>query len=153
MLSATKTSFFLDNYLLEESGLPVCEIKMSIWSENAVINIDDKEAKFHKRGVINNEYLLDYNGQTLASASGRSLFKSEFFITLKDKHLSLTPQNWLSMNFVIRQDDQTVGSIYRKGIFLQKRYADLPVDWPLVLKAFIFTLVLTAWKNSDAAAG
>ncbi len=48
--------------------------------------------------------------------------------------------------------DKQIGGIYPLGLFSRRANIDLPTEWPLPTKAFLFWLALLMWKQEQSAA-
>jgi hypothetical protein len=48
--------------------------------------------------------------------------------------------------------DKQIGSVYPAGHFTRRSMIDLPGDWPLATRIFVFWLVFVMWRRQQAAA-
>jgi hypothetical protein len=58
----------------------------------------------------------------------------------------------LSRRFGLFDGERQLGSVYPLGIFTRRSNIDLPSDWPLPIRAFVFWLAFIIWKRQNAAA-
>jgi hypothetical protein len=54
--------------------------------------------------------------------------------------------------FDLFDGEKQIGSIYPLGIFTRRSNIDLPDDWPLAIRVFLFWLAFIIWKRQHQAA-
>ena len=152
MLEAVPNNFFANNFRLEEGGQLLGEVGASLWRDKATLEVQDGTYEFYREGQFIGDFVLEHNGNILARASKPSAFKNRFEVELPNRHLVLRKLGPLSRRFGLFEGETQVGSVYPLGIFTRRSNIDLPGDWPLPLRVFVFWLVFIIWKRQNAAA-
>jgi hypothetical protein len=152
MLEAVPKNIFSSTFLLEEEARLLGEVGASLWRERATLEIQDGTYELYREEQFVGDFVLEHNGNILARASKPSAFKNRFEVELPNRHLVLRKLGPLSRRFGLFEGDKQVGGIYPLGIFTRRSSIDLPGDWPLPLRVFVFWLAFIIWKRQQAAA-
>jgi hypothetical protein len=152
MLEAVPSNIFSSTFRLEEEGRLLGEVNASLWRDKARLEIQDGTYEFFREGQFGGDFVLEHNGNILARASKPSAFKNRFEVELPNRHLILRKTAALSRNFALFDGEKQVGGVYPLGIFTRRSNIDLPGDWPLPLRVFVFWLAFIIWKRQNAAA-
>jgi len=97
-------------------------------------------------------FLLECNGSVLFRAHKPSAFKRSFELKHGGERYTVAAKSMWSRVYVLRQGSRVVGRIDRPSWWSQRAEADLPEDLPLVLRAFLVSLVLLMWRREGAGA-
>jgi hypothetical protein len=152
MLEAVPSNIFSSTFRLEEQGRLLGEVNASLWRDKARLEIQDGTYEFFREGQCGGDFVLEHNGNILARASKPSAFKNRFEVELPNRHLIFRKKAVLSRSFALFDGEKQVGSVYPVGIFTRRSNIDLPSDWPLPLRVFVFWLAFIIWKRQNAAA-
>jgi hypothetical protein len=159
MLEAIPTNLFATKFWLQQDNKLLGEIGAAFWGENARLDLEDGSYGLYRDGLLGGDYVLERKGEILARASKRSAFKNNFEVQLPDRRLELRrPSAWswnrlrLTRNaprFDLFDAEEPVGSIYPVGAFTRHTIIDLPDNWSLPIRAFLFWLAYTSWKSQS----
>jgi hypothetical protein len=138
MLEAIPTNIFSSNFRLQQNDNLLGEVEASIWRDRAVLEIGEGTYQLYREGQFSGDFVLEHNGNVVARARKPSLFRNQF-----------AP---LSRRFGLFDGERQLGSVYPLGIFTRRSNIDLPSDWPLPIRAFVFWLAFIIWKRQNAAA-
>ena len=152
MLEAVPSNIFSSSFRLEEEGRLLGEIGASLWRDKATLEIQDGTYELYREGQFVGDFVLEHNGNILARASKPSAFRNRFDVELPNRRLMLRKLGALSRRFGLFDGDRQVGGVYPLGIFTRRSSIDLPAEWPLPLRVFVFWLAFIIWKRQNAAA-
>lgn len=152
MLEAIPKNFFsTDFHLLQENKL-LGEVDTSIWREKARLELEDGTYQLFREGYFSGDYFLEHKGNVVARASKPSAFQSRFDIELAGRMIVLRKLSPWNRRFGLFDGEQQIGSISPLGAFTRRTNIDLPGDWPLPIRVFVFWLAFVIWKRQQAAA-
>jgi hypothetical protein len=152
MLEAVPSNIFSSNFRLEEEGRLLGEVGASLWRDKGTLEIQDGTYELYREGQFVGDFVLEHNGNILARASKPSAFRNRFEVELPNRRLVLRKLGALSRRFGLFDGEKQVGGVYPLGIFTRRSNIDLPRDWPLPLRVFVFWLAFIVWKRQNAAA-
>jgi hypothetical protein len=152
MLEAIPTNIFSSNFRLQQNDNLLGEVEASIWRDRAVLEIGEGTYQLYREGQFSGDFVLEHNGNVVARARKPSLFRNQFEVELPNQLLLLRKLTPLSRRFGLFDGERQLGSVYPLGIFTRRSNIDLPSDWPLPIRAFVFWLAFIIWKRQNAAA-
>jgi hypothetical protein len=152
MLEAVPTNIFSSNFRIQQDGNLLGEIETSIWRDRARLEIGEGTYLFYREGQFSGDFVLEHNGNVVARARKPSAFRNQFEVELPNQLLVLRKISWLNRGFALFDGERQLGSIYPLGIFTRRSNIDLPSEWPLPIRAFLFWLAFIIWKRQNAAA-
>jgi hypothetical protein len=151
VLEAIPTNLFSTNFRLQQQDKLVGEIDTSIWREEARLELEDGSYELYRQGFHSGDFVLERNGKVISRATKPSVFENRFEVELPDRHLVLRKTSIWYRRFGLFDGDKQIGSIYPLGIFSRRSNIDLPADWPLGIRIFLFWLAFLIWKRQNAA--
>jgi hypothetical protein len=152
MLEAIPSDFFGSNFRLQQQDKLLGEVSASMWRCKARLELEDGTYELHRDGAFRGDFLIERNGNVVARATKPSALRSKFEIELPNRHLVLRKLSVWNRRFGLFDGAKQIGSIYPLGMFSRRAKIDLPAEWPLPTKVFLFWLVLLMWKQEQAAA-
>jgi hypothetical protein len=152
MLEAVPNNFFSSNFRLEEEGRLLGEVSASLWRDKATLEIQDGTYQFYREGQFSGDFVLEHNGNILARASKPSAFRNRFDVELPNRRLVLRKVAAFRRRLGLFDGEKPIGSVYPLGIFTRRSNIDLPSDWPLPIRVFVFWLAFIVWKRQDSMA-
>lgn len=153
MLIAKRKGFFSRSYeIMDESEQPVIELAIKGLSLKASFTFNKLDYEFKSNGMFSSTYEMLESGMVVGSAELVSVLKSNYILDLSGRKLRLEKQGILSKDFAVFFGDFIQGSVYPQSTFSPLANIDLPEDWPIPYKMFIFWLVLNQWVQMEAAA-
>jgi hypothetical protein len=152
MLEAIPTNIFSSNFRLQQNDNLLGEVEASIWRDRAVLEIGEGTYQLYREGQFSGDFVLEHNGNVVARARKPSLFRNQFEVELPNQLLLLRKLTPLSRRFGLFDGERQLGSVYPLGIFTRRSNIDLPSDWPLAIRVFVFWLAFVIWKRQNAAA-
>jgi hypothetical protein len=88
----------------------------------------------------------------VARAIKPSSFRDKLAVQFGSRSIELKKLRWTSRKFGLFDGDTQVGTIYPRGMFTKRTHIDLPSEWPLAERVFMFWLVFVMWKRDSQAA-
>ncbi len=152
MLEAIPTNIFASNFRLQQNDNLLGEIDASIWRDRAVLEIGEGTYQLYREGQFSGDFVLEHNGNVVARARKPSVFRNQFEVELPNQLLVLRKLSPMTRRFGLFDGERQLGSVYPLGIFTRRSNIDLPSDWPLAIRVFVFWLAFVIWKRQNAAA-
>ena len=152
MLEAIPTNFVASNFRLEQDSQLVGELDPSMWRCKATLELEEGTYNLYREKVFGGDYLLEHNGNVIARAEKVSVFRDKFAVQIGARVLEFKKLRWTTRKFGLFDGKQQVGGIYPRGIFTKRTSIDLPQEWPLANRVFMFWLALLMWKRDSQAA-
>ena len=152
MLEAIPTSVLSSNFRLEQESKLVGELDPSIWRCKATLELEDGTYTLYRESAFGGDYLMERNGNIVARAVKISMLRDKFAVQVGTRSLELKKISWKSRNFGLFDGDRQIGIIAPQGFFSKRSNIDLPQEWPLASRVFMFWLALLMWKRDSAAA-
>ncbi|MDP9201581.1 MAG: hypothetical protein M3P26_06570 [Gemmatimonadota bacterium] len=152
MLEAIPTNIFSTTFRLQQQNQLLGEVATSIWREKGRLELEDGTYKTYREGLFSGDFLLEHNGKVVARASKPSALQNRFEVELPNRRLVLRKLSVWNRRFGLFDGEQQIGSIYPLGVFTRRSNIDLPADWPLAIRVFLFWLAFVIWKRQNQAA-
>ena len=151
MLEAIPTDIFATNIRLQQQNKLLGEVDTSVWRDKARLELEDGTYQLSREGLCSGDFLLERNGNVVARATKPSALQNRFEVELPNRNLVLRKLSVFSRRFGLFEGEKQIGSIYPLGIFRRRANIDLPTDWPLATRIFLFCLAFLMWKRQQAA--
>lgn len=152
MLEAVPKNILSTNFRLQQHNQLVGEVETSIWREKAQLELEDGTYQLYREGPFSGDFLLEHNGKVVARASKPSALQNRFEVELPNRKLVLRKLSPWNRRFGLFEGEKQVGSIYPLGIFTRRSNIDLPTEWSLAQRIFLFWLAFLIWKRQSQAA-
>ncbi len=152
MLEAVPTNLFSTNFRLEQESQLVGELDPSLWRSKATLELEDGTYNLYRETALGGDYLLEHNGTIVSRASKLSVFRDKFAVQVGNKLVELRKLKWATRKFGLFDGDTQLGGIYPQGLFTKRASIDLPKEWPLANRVFMFWLAFLMWKRDSQAA-
>ena len=152
MLEAIPTDFFSTNFRLEQENELVGELDPSIWRCKATLELHEGTYNLYREKTLGGDYLLERNGNVVARAEKLSVFRDKFAVLFDNQVIELKKLRWTSRKFGLFDGHRQIGTISPRGFFTKRADIDLPGEWPLANRIFMFWLVFLMWKRESQAA-
>ena len=146
MLVAVRPLFSMTSFSFVEDGKVVGEMERSLWRETAELDLDDGHYSFYRDQVIGGDYVIEHKGQTLARASRPSWWRSNLDVELFKRSVKLRRPSIFVRRFGVFEGGRRVGIIY-PGWITGRAKIDLPDDWTVLDRAFLFWLCSLMWRR------
>jgi len=152
MLEAIPTDIFATNFRLQQQNNLVGEVDTSVFREKARLELEEGTYELYREGRFSGDFLLERNGNIVARATKPSALQNRFEVELPNRNLVLRKLSAFSRRFGLFEGEKQIGSIYPAGIFTRRANIDLPADWPLATRIFLFWLAFLMWRRRKRAA-
>ena len=152
MLEAIPKSIFSTRFRLHQQNQLLGEVDTSMWREKARLELAEGSYQLYRLGHFGGDFVLEHDGQLVASASKPSAFQCTFEVELPNRRLVLRKPSVWNRRFGVFEGEKQIGSIYPLGVFTSRTNIDLPDDWPLPIRVFLFWLAFLMWKRQQSAA-
>ena len=153
MLEAVPKNIFANNFYLQQQNRVLGEIDNSIWREKGQLELQEGKGTYllYRERYFGGDFVLERNGTVVARASKPSALYNTFEVKLPDRRVVLRKPSVWNRRFNLFDGEKQVGSIYPLNVFTRRANIDVPADWPLPIKAFLFWLVFIIWKRQQSA--
>jgi len=152
MLEAITTGIFSSSMRLQQDDQLLGEFDPSIWRDKAQLELEEGTYQLYREGAISGDFVLEHNGKIAARATKPSAFRGVFEVELAGRQVVLRKRSMWSRDFVVLDGEKEIGGIRPQGVFRRRTNIDLPGDWPLAFRVFVFWLAFIIWKRESAAA-
>ena len=125
------------------------ELENSFLQAKAQLELEEGSYQLYREGWFSGDFLLELNGKVVARASKPSVLQNRFEIELPDRQLVLSKPSSFDRRVIVLDGGKEIGSIYPLGAFTRHTYVDVPDDWPVPIRAFLFWLVVNVWKRPN----
>ena len=146
MLIAVRPLFSPTRIEFRENGMKVGDMERSLWRESAELDLEDGGYSFYRNRVIGGDYVISHNGQTLARATKPKWWRSNLDVELFKRSVKLRRPNIFRRRFAVFERGRRVGTIYPAWLTGSAKI-DLPEDWTVLDRAFLFWLCSLMWKR------
>lgn len=150
MLQAVAKGWFSRGFRIEEEGTPVAELAVGVGG--ASVEVEGTVYRMRREGLLHGAFLLEADGREAARAEKPSLFRACFTVRFPRGECVLRKDSLLGLGFGVHSGNERVGEIRRSGLLARRAEIDLPADWPLAARLFLFWLAQIVWKREAAAA-
>jgi hypothetical protein len=127
------------------------ELENSFWTSNGQLELEEGTYLLYREGRFTGAFLLELDGKVIARAVKPSAFQNRFEIDTTDRQLVLLKPSSINRRLIVLDGAKEVGSIYPLGVFTRSTHVDLPDDWPVPIRAFLFWIVFNVWKRANSA--
>ena len=152
MLEAIPTTIFSTNFRLEQDKKLVGELDPSAWRCKATLELEEGTYSLYREKLLGGDYLMERNGNVVARAAKVSILHNRFAVQVGTQTLELKKLGWASRKFGLFDGDRQIGIIYPQGYVTKRANIDLPEEWPLASRVFMFWLAFLNWKQQSQAA-
>ena len=137
--------------LLGQNQRLLGELEDSFLRAKAQLELEEGTYQLYREGWFSGDFLLELNGKVVARASKPSVLQNRFEIELPDRQFVLSKPSSFDRRVIVLDGGKEIGSIYPLGAFTRRTHVDLPDDWPVPIRAFLFWIVFNVWKRANAA--
>jgi hypothetical protein len=127
------------------------ELATSFLTSNGELELEDGTYQLYREQWMSGDFLLELDGKVVARAVKPSAFRNRFEIETGDRRLIMEKPSSINRRLIVLDGGREVGSIYPLGVFTRSTHVDLPDDWPVSIRAFLFWLVFNVWKRANSA--
>ena len=151
-MEAIATGIFnLKFRLLGQNQRLLGELETSFLTSNGQLELEEGTYQLYREHWLTGDFFLELNGKAVARAVKPSAFQNRFEIETPDRHLVMRKPSSINRRLVVLDREKEIGSIYPLGVFTRSTHVDLPDDWPVPIRAFLFWIVFNVWKRANAA--
>jgi hypothetical protein len=152
MLEAIPKNIFSTLFRFQQGNQLLGELDSSIWREKARVELKDGTYLLYREGYFTGDFLMEHEGKLVARASKPSALRHKFEVGIAGRLLVLRQPSIWNRRFGLFDGDKQVGAIYPLSFLSRRTNIDLPADWPLPIRVFLFWLVFIIWKRQRQAA-
>jgi hypothetical protein len=136
------------NFQLVENGELVGEMERSFWRETAELDLDDGHYSFYRDPVIGGNYVIDQKGQILARATKLKWWRTDLDVELLTRSVKLRRSSIWMRSYGVFEGARRAGTI-NPGWLTAGATIDLPPDWAVLDRAFLFWLCSLMWRRQS----
>ena len=152
VLEAIPTDILATNFRLQQQNKLLGEVDTSVWRNEARLELEEGTYELYREGTFSGDFLLERNGNIVARATKPSALQNRFEVELPNRNLVLRKLSVFSRRFGLFEGEKQIGSIYPLGILTRRTNIDLPADWPVATRIFLFWLAFLMWRRKNQAA-
>ena len=149
MLEAIATGIFPLTFQLRRQNQLLGEFATSLWRGKGQLELEEGTYELYREGWFSGDFLLEHDGKVVARASKPSAFQNRFEIELPNRRVVLRKPSSYNRRVIVLDGEREIGSIYPLGVVTRRTGIDLPDDWPLPIRVFLFWIVFTIWKRPN----
>jgi len=152
MLEAVPTNIFSLDFQLRELGRLVGELHCSVLRERGQLELEEGSYEMYRERLFSGDFFLERNGEVIAGATKPSIWKDTFEVSLLNRAFILRRFSIFGRRFGLFESEKQIGEISPSSIFTRGAKIDLPTDWPLATRSFVYWLAFLIWKrHSDSS--
>jgi hypothetical protein len=152
VLEAVPTDLFSYNFRLQQQNELVGEVDVSMFRDKARVELQDGSYTLRRERLWSGDYLLEKDDTVIARATKTGVFSCSFDVELPNRTLTLRKLSIWNRRLGVFDCGKQIGSVYPTGTFMRRSNIDLPADWPLIDRIFVFWLAFIVWKRQNSAA-
>jgi hypothetical protein len=149
MLEASVTGILPLTFQLRQQDKLLGELSISLWRGKGRLELQEGTYQLYREGWVSGDFLLELDGKVVARASKPSALRNRFEIDLPDRQVVLRKPSSYDRRVIVLDREREIGSVYPLGAFTRRTAIDLPDDWPLPSRAFLFWIVFNVWKRPN----
>jgi hypothetical protein len=130
----------------------VATLVMRMLRERCTIEADGVTVEGERSGLMKPVYTLKNGERTIARVRKTSAVRTRYALDLGGAEITIRQTGWTGRQFLVSRGDEQIGSVRRRGWWGRHAEINLPPEWPLGLKIFVFWIIALAWRRQDAAA-
>ena len=151
MLHARPKNFFSHAYRVFHGEKLVARVDVSHFSRRGALAVGNRELVLRKQGVLHPEYLMLLNEEAVAQARKESFLCDRVQLLLGGADCELRRKGLFGSCYLVWLGDEQIGEIRRTNLFSRRAVIDLPEEWPLELRLFVFWIVVLFWRRDTAS--
>jgi hypothetical protein len=93
---------------------------------------------------------LKHGEEVIASAEKHGAARYNVELRLGDRIYHLRRAGLFSRTFRVYDGDDVIGSIAREKWYSRRAAIDLPADWPVPIRLFVFRVVQYLWQQMES---
>lgn len=153
MLRAFPKSWFSPDYKVLENDAVIAIVALSMLREAGALTVAGSSYRVYRERLLSGSFVLESEGAILARADKPSALYRSFLVKHDGKEYTLEAESVGYRKFVLSEGGQQIGSVYPEHALTRRSVIDFPEAIPLVVRVFMFWLVMILWKRAaDAAA-
>lgn len=134
------------NLQIREDSKVVGEMERALLRETARVDLDDGTYSFYRDQVFAGDYVLDARGEILARAVKPLWWKPDIDVDLSKRNVKLRKTSVVFRRFAVIEGGTQVG-IISPTLVSGGAKIDLPTEWTLVDRIFLFWLCSLMWRR------
>ena len=152
MLEAVPTNIFSLDFQLRQQGRLVGELHCSVLRERGKLELEEGSYEMYRERLFSGDFFLERNGEAIARAIKPSIWRDTFEVSLLNRVVVLRRVSIFGRRFGVFENENQIGGISPISIFTRGANIDLPADWPLATRSFVYWLAFLIWKrHSDSS--
>ncbi|MEM6706113.1 MAG: hypothetical protein AAF690_25600 [Acidobacteriota bacterium] len=150
-MQARPEGIFSNDWIVTNDDGREVLLDLSAWRERAQFEVDGRVFELQKGEAFSGEFLMRSDGTVLARARKPSVFRNRFDLEVAGATFTLRKVSAMGRRFEVRQGETTVGEILPEGALTRRTQLNLPPDWTLETRLFVFWLVAVIWNREAQA--
>ncbi|GAC1360719.1 MAG: hypothetical protein NVS2B12_08100 [Ktedonobacteraceae bacterium] len=152
MLEAVPRRLFSNDYIIRTNdGTPLIELQHNWFHEKGQVVIEDTVCRVYREETAG-AFMLEVDGEVWVRACKSSVWQRSFDIDYQGARYILKSKSLAPREFILRIDQDVIGTIQPKGSWSRKAVVNLP-DLPLPVTTFFTWLVISTWQRNEVITG
>ena len=152
MLRAVPRHMFSWRFTVCDGDAEVADVRTAAFRERGLLTVNDVDCTIRREPGWG-AFVLEADGHELVRAVKPSALVRRFEVTYEDQAYILQARSPLVRAFELLRDDERVGTIVPEHALTRTTRIDLPEELPVVVRVFLFWLVLVLWKRAAGSSG
>lgn len=149
MLLCVPQTIFSWNHSVSGLAIGVAQLTLERFSDQGAIAFGDTKLRVRKEGWINPRWALELDGNTVASAKKRGVFRYLYDLTCDEGALLLKPHAWTATGgYDLLLGDAVVGVVEPEYLRTRKSRAKFEATVSEVTQLFSLWLIVMVWRNT-----
>jgi len=147
MIEAVPKHFLSSNYLLSEGREFVTELRLSGWRYyRGNFEIAGVRYELGRERFFRGDFTIFAERRVLARATKPSIFHNCFQLQLFGRNFVLYQHLGGRPTFILFESNREMGRVFQRSVFTRRACIELPDEWPIPIRVFIFWLALVTWN-------
>lgn len=150
MLVGIPTSIFTWGYEIHDDAEAVARVDFSFWNEKADVQIGSESLTIRRDGMTG-PWLMQRNGQTVATLKKESFWTSTMTISCDGRTCRMEAQGWFCRGMRLLEGDAEIGTIDSAGLFGRKMNINLPSNLPFYVTVLAVFGTALIWQRASSS--
>lgn len=152
MLRASPDSWLSWQFSIFDENKAIAKIDIAWVREAGTLHLQGTDYRVYREKLLSGAFILEKDGTVIARAEKPSALTRSFKVTCDGRNFVLEAESAFLRAFVLRENEQTIGTIKPEHAFTRNAVVDLPADMALPVRIFMIWLTFILWKrDADSA--
>lgn len=149
MLKAVPCSWFSWNFTVFNDGEAVARIDSAWMREAGKLIVNGSDYRVYREGLLTGAFVLEKDGEVISRAVKPDILFRTYKVEACGSIYTIEAESPFGRKFLLKRDDQTLGSVQPENAFSRRAEINLPGDLDLAVRIFMAWLILILWKRDS----